>query len=366
MVKVEIVTKSNEWEYKAFVDNCSCALVQHTMEWREVIAGIGEDIPVYLIARDNGKAVGALPAFLYKCELGNLIISIPQAGGYGGIVVGNDSSLKKEVYSSLLARLIIEAKRHDCLLVTVCTSPLFGEISLYRKYFKPDFEQENLFQYIDLSDDFVSDLDGKRRGKIRENIWRNIKKAKNYGLSVTREDSDKHFDRWYNIHEKRMGEIGAQPLPRILFEGIRRYVIKEGHGIFAYTFEQDRLIGGAVSVGHNQVMDYFMGSFDLDYHKSQPNSLLMYKMIKYAQAQGYIYWNWQSASSPQSGVYHYKAGWGSQDGRHYYLTKVVGDIAELRQVPLSVIKEKYRWHYVMPFQEFAMLHSKIDLEGTNE
>jgi len=148
MVSVETVTESNAFEYRAFVEKCSCALVQHTLQWRDVIAGIGQDVPCYLIARHENAVVGALPAFLYECEPGNLMISIPQAGGYGGVVIEEDSPFKEEVYAALLTRMIEEAKAHECLLATVCSSPLFGDIPLYREYFKPDFElEEHLAEY---------------------------------------------------------------------------------------------------------------------------------------------------------------------------------------------------------------------------
>jgi len=154
-----------------------------------------------------------------------------------------------------------------------------------------------------------------------------------------------------------MREIGAKPLPLKLLEGIRRHLTNAGYGSFSYAFEGERLIGGALCVGLNRVMDYFMGAFDSDYGKSQPNSLLMYHMITYARDHGYHFWNWQSASSPQSGVYHYKAGWGSRDGRHYYLTRVIEDITGFKKVPQQVIKEKYGWHYVMPYRELSISHS---------
>jgi hypothetical protein len=366
MIEVELVTNSNEHEYKEFVDHCSSALVNHSLEWRDVIVGVGTDIPVYLIAREGSTVVGAMPVFLFECELGNLMISIPQAGGYGGIVVERDYEGKEEVYAVLLSRLIQEAERYNCLLVTVSTPPFFGELSLYRRYFQPDFELENFFQYLDLQTDFPADLEYLQQEKLRENIVRNIKRAKKYGLCVVMNNDEEYFDRWYIIHQKRMIEIDGHPLPRSLFEGIRRYIVREGHGFLAYVLDEEKIIGGGVFVGLNQVIDYFMGSFDSEYAKKQPNSILMYEMLIQAQKQGYRYWNWQSCISRQSGVYHYKAGWGSREGLHYYLSKVVGDISELRKMPLSVIREKYRWHYVMPYKEFVTPSSALNAGGEYE
>jgi len=63
---------------------------------------VGEDKPVYFLARDEShKPIGALPAFFFECDLGSLLISVPQAGGYGGVVV-DDIPRKEEVYQYLI------------------------------------------------------------------------------------------------------------------------------------------------------------------------------------------------------------------------------------------------------------------------
>lgn len=362
VIKVELVSGSNEHEYEEFISRCSCALAQHTLGWRDVITSVGVDVPVYLLARDYGKVVGALPAFLYRCDIGNLMLSVPQAGGYGGVVVEQGFARRAEVYDALLKRLVSEAAGYDCLCVTVCTPPLFGDISLYREYLRPDFELENFFQYLDLNTDFVPDI-SRRHPRLRENIRRNVRKAQAHGLLVTAEDKDAFFDQWYEIYLKRMGEVGADVIPRRLFEGIRRRLLPEGRGFFSYVLDGGRVIGGGVFVGLNQVVDYYMGCADSGYEEKQPNSLLMYETMRRALGRGYRYWNWQSSSSRRSPVYHYKAGWGSREGAHYYLTKAVGDISELRGTPLSVIKERYRGHYVLPYSEFEVAAQAPDAGG---
>lgn len=352
MVEVELVEGGNEQEYAEFVGRCPGALVQHTLGWREAVAGAGSDEPVYLLARERGAAVGALPAFLYRCELGDLMLSLPQAGGYGGVVVDQDSGRKEEVYAALLARLVAEAEARGCLCVTVCTPPFFGDLALYRKYLRHRFERENFFQYLDLEEDAVADAGGRPSPRLRENLRRNIRKAQGLSLTVTDEDSDARFDAWYDAYRRRMRQIGAEAIPRPLFEGIRRHVLARGHGFFLYVLDGSRVIGGGLFVGLNRVIDYFMASSDPEEMKKQPGSLLMYEAIRRAQGLGYRYWNWQSSESRRSPVYSYKAGWGPREGLHYYLTAVTGDLSKLLKVPLAVVREKYRWHYVLPFEEF--------------
>lgn len=366
MVTVETVTKDNEEEYEEFVARCSGALAQHTLEWRDAICGFAEDEPLYLLARAGGRVVGVLPAFLYECSLGNLMLSLPFPPSYGGIAVETGSPHKEAVYAALLARLTEEGRRHNCLLVTICTPPFFGDVSLYRKHFRPDYELENFHQYLDLKADFTPGDGTVQPKNLRDNIKRNIERARKCGLRVSLADDDERFARWYEIHCQRMAEVGGQALPRPLFEGLRRHLLESRRGAFAYALDGEKIIGGALVVGLNQVIDYYMGSSDSAHAKSQPNSLLMSELMKLAHERGYRYWNWQSSHSRESPVYHYKAGWGSHEGNHYFLTKALGDISELKRTPLPVVREKYRWRYVLPYSEFEASRLPFASRGDDE
>jgi hypothetical protein len=345
MISVELVTKSNESEYREFVAHCSCALVQHTLEWRDIVSSLSFDTPAYLIAKKAGRVVGVLPSFIYRYFLGDLLVSIPHAGGYGGVVVEEDLPEKDEVYKVLLEKLILEARSQKCLLITISTPPFLDDLSFYREFFQPDFEVKNFFQYLNLE---TVDLESKQ---IRENIRRSVRKAQSYGLEIVRNDAAL-FDSWYKIYQAHAERLGSTPIPYLLLKQLKDYVLNTTNGSFSCVLDEKKVIGGALFVGLNKVIDYFMGAFDPEFKHKQPNSLLMYEVIKLAQKQDYKYWNWQSCISKDDGVYHYKAGWGSEEKNHYYLTKTLGDLTTLKRADLSLIKQKYLWHYVLPWGEF--------------
>jgi len=147
-----------------------------------------------------------------------------------------------------------------------------------------------------------------------------------------------------------MSEIGTLPLPRQFLAGIRKYLFDNHLGFFAYILDYDKVIGGALFVGINKVLDIFMMSVDSDYLSKQPNSLMVFELLKYAEEKKYIYFNWQSSSSRNSGVYSYKKEWGADEGIHYYLTKIIEDISPLKCSSLETVRQKYKWHYVMPYK----------------
>ncbi len=340
-------------DYQLFARGCRNALVQHTWEWSRVITDLGEDQALFFLARDNtGRPVGGLPAYFFPCQPVSLLLSVPQAGGYGGVLYG-DERLKEDIYASLLEAFLNEAQSRQCALATISTPPFFNDLELYRRYLEPDIEHPNFYQYLDLEGDFMAGISSKQRG----NIKRSLKKACDYGLKIILEDSSELFDQWYDIHLKRMAELDTLPLPRQLFESARQYLLDQGLGFFAYVLDSGRVIAGGLFVGLNRVIDVFFMSSDSDYTHKQPNNLMISAAIDQARRLGFCYLNWQSCSSRQSGVYKYKQNWGSREGLHHYLTRVTGDISTLEELPLEEIKIRYQWHYVMPYEQLGKIRA---------
>lgn len=347
-IYVEIVDETNKLEYRDFVLQSNRALAQHTLEWANVIESIGQDKRIYLLAKNaDGVVVGAMPAWFYECDLGSILMSNPQAGGYGGIVEDN-VNLSEQVYKHLIATFVYLANRKGCVLATICTPPFYGNYDFYIEYFRPDFVKDNFFQYVDLKKDILVETNSKNRN----NIKRNLRIAKEYGIKVVFDNSQELFKEWYSIHMKRMNEIGAKSIPIVLFEEARKNLCNQEMGFWGYVIDNNRVIGGALFIGSGEVVDIFMMSTDSDFFQKQPNTLLVYESLVYAKEKGFSFLNWQSSSSRESNVYHFKKSWGSQEGLHYYLTKVIGDISNLKNIPLDIVKEKYIWHYVMPFEQF--------------
>ncbi len=347
-IRVEIAGETGAQDFRECVRNCGAALAQQTWEWGRVIQDLGQDQPVpFLARRRSGEVVGALSGFYFPGRYGSLLLSAPQAGGYGGVAVKTGPH-REAVYQALLEAFVAEAQRRGCCLATICTAPFFGDLQLYRQYFAPDLERPNFFQFVELQDDFLTALTSKQRW----NLKRNLRDARDQGLTVTLEDRDARFDRWYGIHARRLAEIGAPPLPRRLLEGARTWMVKSGLGFMAYVLWQGEVIGGGLFIGLQPVLDVFMMSSDSRHFARHPNTLLIYEVLRRAPGLGYRFFNWQSSNSRDSGVYAFKKSWGSREGVHHYLTRITGDITRLEQTPLEVVKQEYQWHYVMPYDRF--------------
>jgi hypothetical protein len=60
-------------ELEAFFAACPTSFAQQTPAWRDAIASLGEDEPLYLGARREGSLVGVLPAWRFEGPLGAIL-----------------------------------------------------------------------------------------------------------------------------------------------------------------------------------------------------------------------------------------------------------------------------------------------------
>ena len=348
-IAVSLLTELDYCSYISFIEKCPLSLVQHSLEWRKFILELPNQEDIYLIAREAGHVVGVLPAFVYHCDLGNIVESTPLAGVYGGIVCHSDHPRCGQVFHSLLAGLIDVAREKNGILTTICTPPFFcDDVDLYKKYFQPDFVKESFYQYLNLQTDPVSELPAKRKSAIK----RGINKARRQ-LTISCEDTDERFEQWYDIYSQRFADIGATCVNREFFDKARYSLFPCDRGRFYYAFCDGHLIGGTILVYNHHVVDYMASAFLTSSMKYNPGNYIIDTALTWARGRGIKYFNWKASPSRDSGVYQYKARWGSTEGRYHYLTKITGDVDSLRRTPLHTLKKKYGGHYLMPYEEFT-------------
>lgn len=350
---VRVGTAITADEYRRFTAGCPSALVQHTWEWRDVVTFDGRDVPVTLVARDDdGEVCGLLPAYRCDGEYGALLISVPQPGGYGGVVVDPVHPRRTDIHQALLEAFSVTAREQGCVLATISTPPFRAELALYEEHFAPDFVRENFHQYIDLAAP-LEHAGAAQPYDVAKYVKRAAQARVKFGLEVTFDDNDARFAAWDAIHEARMCELGVPRLPREFLEAIRTHVIGAGLGTMCYVLQGGTVVAGCMFTGHGDVLDCFMLSGGPDASRTLATSVLVVAALDWARRAGYRWFNWQSSSSRTSGVYQFKQKWGSLEGRHHYLTRITGDIGALRHAPLDRVRAAYPWHYVMPYEQFA-------------
>lgn len=338
-MKCILIDNCEKYDLKQFIHN---EIIQKDIRLKKIYDNMDGFNYKYIVCIDNEKCVGVLPFIVYNNSIANVINSMPFIG-YGGISISEIN--KDEIFKNIINFLYSYAKENDILLVTLCTEPFEEEkFELYKKYFKPDYIRENLYQYIDLSKDVISG--------IKSMFKRNAKKAIKYGVNILEDNSHEKLKYWYdNIYVKRLNETKCAIYPYSVFQNLVDDT-DNTRAKMIYTIYEEKIIGGGLFLKQIKSLDNFMRVIDSDYFKTQAGTLIDMYSIEYAIKIGVKYYNWQSCGGKGTSIFEYKEGWGSEVNKHYYVTKVMGDISKLKETKLDVIKEAFKGIYVLPYEEF--------------
>jgi len=274
-------------------------------------------------------------------SMGNIIQSNPVLG-YGGIV--SNEINKEEIFDLLIKYMLKIGKEYDCITVTIGTSIFDENLDVYKKILKPDFIKENFYQFNTLEELPINKLNSKRRRAINNEINKSIKN----NVEITK-DSNTYFEEWYKIHSDRFCEINVNPLPYNFLKSIVTYFTNNNLATFYYAVINGQLVGGTLVMQNKNVIDYFATSFKSEYVKINASQHILNQIHKDSIQKNIRIFNWESSPSKDSGVYKFKKRWGASEGKHYYITKVLGNIDILKSSDIEVVKRNYRGYYLIPY-----------------
>ncbi|MEN8161168.1 MAG: GNAT family N-acetyltransferase [Myxococcota bacterium] len=338
-------------ELRAFFDASARSLAQQTPAWRDVIARIGADEPLFLVCRRGaGDIVGVLPAYRFEGRLGALLTSVPQPGPLGGIACAGDCE-PEPVYRALLTAFVELAAERGCALASLISNPIWPDRELYERWLAPDYVLENSCLVLDL--ELALDASG-RPTATKSALRRNLRKAESGALDIDEEQTAANVDAWYEIHATRHREIGATPLPHQLFRAALECAVPRGKARFFFVrlSAGGEMVAGGFYLCHGSVIDAFMPSLRSEFADLGPNYLLALHSMQWARARGLRWYNWQ-ASPPDGGVARFKRQWGSREHPYCYLTRVTGDVGPFLASTPEELAAEYPWHYVLPYDRLG-------------
>jgi hypothetical protein len=336
--------------YDALFEDCPGAFIQQSSCWAEAIAPLGPDQPFLLLYHDGERDVAGLPLYLFQHPSGNLMTSVPQPGPLGGVFVrpGLGESAIDRAYAALLGRATALAREHHCLTLTVITNPFAPDLGRYRRHLEPEYELENFTQFVPLPRVVADGRLTLPHAQRRSNLTRALRRAREEGYTVTEAAGGDDLRDWYEVHHARHVGLGAPPLDRRLFERLL-HVVGPG-GARLWLVRQGREIAsGCLFVFHRQVMDVYMLSASPAHLERGPNFLNTEQSLLWASARGVTIYNWQSSPGRDSGVYRYKAQWGSIEAPYSFVTRRLCPPERLRRIGREGARRDYRAHYVAPF-----------------
>ncbi len=314
--------------------------VQNSLSWFDFLKDYSGETDCSSTFFVEGKPVGFVLALQYK----NLIQSLPYPASYSGVCFLPE--IRRDVRCAVVQELFKHyADRADAF--TLCTSPFFGDGDLCEEQF--DYAVGNRILFIDLSRPLLTGTNSK----FRNNLKRNLRKAKDAGVVLYRSNDEATLKEWHGVYEKRMAELDAPTLDYAYFAAMRRHLAADNQFELFNARIGGRYLGGIIIVHNKFCADYYLSVFDRDCDDTQASTCLFHEALAWAKEQRIHIFNLQASPASQTALYEFKKSWGAVAGSHQYLVKILKNKDALLRQSAEQIKREYRFHFLLPFEALA-------------
>ncbi|MCD6068695.1 MAG: hypothetical protein K0S33_3521 [Bacteroidetes bacterium] len=296
---------------------------------------------------ENAQIKGFLPFMEKAGPFGKVINSLPYYGSHGGAITG-DLQTEKE----LMEAFVNYCQDNSVISATLIPSFFKENTELYSGFFAPDFEDERIGQFVNMSeikgsskqeiaDCLMEKFHSKTRGHIRKAIKSDV---------TVRVDAGKEALGFLkHTHEVNCKAINIVAKTDSFFYGLHE-VFEEGKDFNIYTaWHEDKPIAAMLCLYYNKTIEYYCPATIEEFRVLQPLSLLAYSAMIDGVDNGYTYWNWGGTSLSAQGVYDFKARWGTTDKNYKYFTRVFDK--SIYKLKKEDIMANYPYFFVIPFNK---------------
>jgi hypothetical protein len=348
-ISVDILEKNEEDLFQDFVQKIPFSSAQNGLNWRNLICDMKKDRPYFIVTKQNNEITGALPLYFFKSKFGNVLTS-NAFNTISGILCSSKEDLEqKQIYELLLGYSISLAHEMDCSVLTVGTNPLIDDKDLYSTL-QPDYILENFVQYISIDEIFDKNGDFKHPNYLKtNNLTRNLNKLKQCDLVISDEQDQEYIDQAFLLQQKRMRELGAFQLPKSFFDSALKNLSLQHRGKFLFAFYKKRMVATCLFLQGHGVVDVYMLCMDSEFKDFRPNFAITKYLLEWAYKNKVQLLNWMSSPIRGDGVYRWKAQWGSRERTFRYLTRIIGDVSNWRELSVQELAKAYKFHYLLPF-----------------
>lgn len=353
-IQIDLLTEDQEGFYEELLKSVEHSLLYASLAYRNflkrILVGSQE---FYLVAYESGHMVGALPSFIKQnATYGNVLNSLPFYGSNGGVIVAPEASDREAVKLSLMRAFHALAAENSVVVSTLISNPLDVDVGFYGAHSQYTLRDERIGQVTPLPTGWRDDskLQDALMDMFHKKTRNSIRKAQKSNLVVYHSGSMEAMQMVANLHQQNIEAIGGLPKPWSVFTAIRE-TFNYDRDYRVYLAEKDGAVIAALLVFfYNRTAEYFTPATLAAFRVYQPMSMLVYEAMQEAALRGCRYWNWGGTWLTQRGVYHFKAGWGTQDMRYFYYVREYERSFHLRHLTANEILANYPYFYVLPFK----------------
>lgn len=343
-----MLTDDYEEGYTDMLHNCSEAMFNHSIPYRNLLADFLACKHHYIVAMEGDEVVGAIPAFLKEnTKYGNILNSLPFFGSHGGVLVRSrfDDNKKTKIKELLLNGFSALAKEKCCILSAIITSPFDSDISFYENNLSYKFKNKRVAQIVEFRND-VNDAEQEIMYRLIEpSNRRAVRRPLKHGVTL---EFSRDFGPLFQMHKENISSKEGSVKPMSFFQKVCDLMEEKDYDL-TYARKEGIIIAGLLFFFFKDTVEYFTPALRYEYSIEQGTTFLIYEGMKKAITSGYRYWNFGGTSESQSSLYRFKARWGTRDYPYYYYIVQHRNIDHILQMKPPDITKEYEWFYVLPF-----------------
>jgi hypothetical protein len=121
---------------------------------------------------------------------------------------------------------------------------------------------------------------------------------------------------FYDVYLANCHASGIPIKPRHAVEAVMTRGCEAGRVRCYFAYHRGEMIAGLVAMWGPSTASYYIPCTRPDMRPLQPGTALAGRAVRDAAASGLRFWNWEGSPSRDSGVYRFKAKWGSTESAY--------------------------------------------------
>ena len=325
-MKFEIIEPITDVRWLNFITGVKNSNIFHHPAWLKVIKKEYKfNIHAACILNESKQIVAGIPYSIIKV-LGSpkKIISLPFTDHC--YFLSHDSQFDELISSELIKVL----KNKNVASIELRTSVKNKE---YNK-------NESLVLHITQIDQDIDEVFHKFK---KSQVQQIIKKASNYNLEVNFETSYSAVEEFYKLHLITRKKLGVPIQPKHFFKLIFDEIISKNFGFIIIIKKDGIPISSGVFMFFNKYFTYKFGASDPDYLKYRPNNIMIWEGMKYANKNGFKYFDFGKTEIENEGLRKFKSGWGAEESKliySFYPKQIHSPLSLLKDLVISPLIKK--------------------------
>jgi len=147
----------------------------------------------------------------------------------------------------------------------------------------------------------------------RNRIQKRVRRAREFGVEVTRSQSIGDLETFYRLHCETRQRQGVPVQPKRFIRNIWEKVIEPGHGFVIIATVQKTPIATALFLCWNRHLIYKFGASDRSHWRLGANFLVHWMAMEWGCVNGYTTYDFGRTDAGHESLREFKAAWGSTE-----------------------------------------------------